>query len=211
MSGLILSFVVLTQDSQAFDELLELYPLVFGLRVVEIVAILGVSMAGILLPRRPDVYYKDELVDCMYSTSAYGRFTFSWSNNLLALSTKKQTLDLVDIPRPDHNTRSEDVARAWKENGYSSRRLWLSVIRAHAFDFAMQWILTIIGAFLNFAPQWVILQLLRILETQGSDEPRGIDVWIWVLWLGMSIIAQSVCSFSTPRPRHPFHPLTVDV
>ncbi|EFW99141.1 ABC bile acid transporter [Grosmannia clavigera kw1407] len=193
-SGLLLSFVVLTQDSQVLDEVLNEYPVLFGLRVAEIVAIVGVCMAGILLPRRPDVYFKDEMVDRMYSTSAYGRFTFSWSNDLLGLSTKKQTLDLDDLPRPDHNTRSEDVARVWKENGYSSERLWLSIVQAHAFDFAMQWVLTIIGAFLNFAPQWVILQLLRILETRSSDEARGIDVWIWlvesyVFWLSWAELA----------------------
>ncbi len=43
----------------------------------------------------------------------------------------------------------------------------------------------------QFRPQWVILQLLRILEARENNGEFGVDVWIWVVWLGVVIIIQS--------------------
>ncbi|CAK7221694.1 hypothetical protein SCUCBS95973_004586 [Sporothrix curviconia] len=190
--GITLSYVIVTLDSKVVADLLAHQPVIFGLRVAEVVAAVVVSFASVLLPRRPEVYYKNELVDRMYTTSALGRFTFSWPSDLMSLSVTKKNLDLVDMPRPDHRTRTVNVSANWKAADYPIRRLWLSIIRAHAGPFALQWILTFGTAILNFAPQWVVLRLLRILEERTIGETFGIDVWIWVLWLGIAIIAQAL-------------------
>ncbi|OAA68195.1 ABC bile acid transporter [Niveomyces insectorum RCEF 264] len=192
VSGAVQMYVVITLDSKVIGNLLRGYPVLFGLRVAELVAVAGLSVASVLLPRRPDVYFENELVDRMYSTSAYGRFTFSWPTSLMNLSMKKKNLDLVDMPRPNGYTRAQNMSADWQANAYPLRRLWLSIARAHAFNFALQWVLTFGTAILNFAPQWVILRLLRILETRVPGEHFGVDVWIWVLWLGIVIIAQSL-------------------
>ncbi|CAK7230583.1 hypothetical protein SBRCBS47491_007634 [Sporothrix bragantina] len=190
--GLTLSYVIVTLDSKVVVDLLNHQPVLFGLRVAEAVGVIAVTLTSVLLPRRPEVYYQDELVDRMYTTSAYGRFTFSWPSDLMSLSVTKKNLDLVDMPRPDHRTRAVNVSANWRAADYPVRRLWLSIMRAHAGPFALQWILTFGTAILNFAPQWVVLRLLRILEERTIGEPFGVDVWIWVLWLGVSIIAQSL-------------------
>lgn len=202
--GVILAYVAVTLDSKVVVDLHRSQPVLFGLRVAELVAIIAVTFSSVLLPRRPEVFYRGELVDRMYTTSAYSRFTFSWPTDLMNLSVTKKNLDLIDMPRPNHKTRAVNVSANWKAANYPVRRLWLSVIRAHAGPFALQWILTFGTAILNFAPQWVVLRLLRILENRTPGEPFGINVWIWVLWLGIAIIAQSVRNHFPKKTRLPF-------
>ncbi|ERS99237.1 hypothetical protein HMPREF1624_04435 [Sporothrix schenckii ATCC 58251] len=191
-SGLTLAYTTITFDTKVVEDLLENNRLVFGLRVTELVGVAAVTAASVLLPRRPEVYYQDELVDRMYTTTAYSRFTFSWPSELMKLSVTKKSLDLIDMPRPNHLTRAVNMSANWRAANYPDRRLWLSIIRAHAGPFALQWLLTFGTAILNFAPQWVVLRLLRILEGRVLGEPLSVDAWIWVLWLGIAIIAQSL-------------------
>lgn len=185
------AYVVLTIDAEVIPELLD-NPVTLALRITEAVAVILLAAFSILLPRRPDVFYNDEPVDQMYSVTAYSRFTFSWPTKLMNLSLKKKTLELSDMPRPNHETRALDVSTDWKVKQYSANNLWISIVRAHALAFALQWVMTFCTAVLGFAPQWVVLHLLRILEARVPGDTLGANVWIWVLWLGIAIIAQSL-------------------
>ncbi|EPE02791.1 abc transporter [Ophiostoma piceae UAMH 11346] len=185
------AYVVLTIDAEVIPELLD-NPVTLSLRIAEAVAVVLLASFSILLPRRPDVFYNGEPVDQIYSVTAYSRFTFSWPTDLMNLSLKKKTLELSDMPRPNHDTRALDVANDWKTKQYSAERLWLSIARAHSVAFALQWVTTFCTAVLGFAPQWVVLHLLRILEARVPGETLGANVWIWVLWLGIAIISQSL-------------------
>ncbi|KAK5657119.1 hypothetical protein OQA88_3647 [Cercophora sp. LCS_1] len=189
-SSLVLGGMILTQITQISEDLLDGDLKVAALWVAELVLSVCQAMAGLTLPRRPDVYQDGELVDRMYTASAFTRFNFAWPSELLDLARKKKNLDVADLHRPDHYTRASEVSADWKRQA-SKHRLWVSVILAHRGAFALQWALTLCTSVLNFAPQWVILQLLRILETRESGSRNGLDVWIWVLWLFVAIIAQS--------------------
>lgn len=163
---------------------------VFALRVSEIVSIVSLGFASLSIPRRPDVYHGGKLVDRAYTESAWSRFNWAWPDNVLRFAAKKRDLDLVDLPRPDHYTRAKETTDAWESKNFKGR-LWVSIVLAHKFNFAMQWLGTFVSAFLNFAPQWCVLQLLRILERRTSREPLGYDAWVWVVWIAIAIIAQS--------------------
>jgi len=165
-------------------------PTLFALRASELADTLFLAVAGLSLPRRPEVYYKGEGVDRMHTVSAFSRFNFNWPHGLLKFAKKKKTLDTADLPRPDQYTRASGVSDAWKRHNFT-RPLWQSLIIAHGPAFALQWFLTVGTSILNFAPQWVILQLLLILEARHGSGSYGADVWIWVVWLGVVIIAQS--------------------
>lgn len=189
-SSIVLGGIVFTQISWIADDLLEGGPFVGALWLIEQLLTVCLAGAGLSLPRRPDVYRNGELIDRMYTVSAFRRFNFSWPSELLSLASKKKDLDMADLHRPDHFTRAAEVSADWKRRNYK-HRLWLSVILAHKWAFALQWTLTLCTAVLNFAPQWVILQLLRILESRRAGTPNGTDVWIWVVWLFVAIIAQA--------------------
>lgn len=188
---MVLAIVRLVQGSAIFEQLLPHYPAHFVLRIIEIVSLVLLGSASIYIPRRPEVFDEDgKPIDAMYTTSAASRFTWGWPLDLLRLAGKRNELDLDDLPRPDHYTRSAELSADWKRRA-SKLPLWLAVISAHKTALARQWGLTLVCSFLNFGPQWVILQLLRILETTNTREGYSLDVWMWVLWLGIIFIAQS--------------------
>ncbi|KAK4183219.1 92fa4e65-f2b9-41ea-8f4e-0e0d5e2b8a44 [Podospora australis] len=185
-----LAGILLVLGTKVGEALLRHNSTVFALRVVELVLSISLAVAGISLPRRPDVYYNGELVDRMNTTSALSRFTFAWPSGLLSLAAKKKDLDLIDLTRPDHLTRSASTSADWKKLDYKYR-LWISLALAHKRALIIQWVLTVLTSFGNFAPQWVILQLLRFLERRQPGSSNGIDAWVWVIWLAVAIITQS--------------------
>lgn len=191
LSCWVLAIVRLVQGTTVFEQLLPHYPVHFALRIVEIVSLVSLSSASISIPRRPEVFDEDgKPIDAMYTASASSRFTWGWPLGLLKLAGKRNELDLDDLPRPDHHTRSAELSADWKRRA-SKLPLWLAVIGAHKRALIRQWGLTLVCSFLNFGPQWVILQLLRILETSNTRESYALDVWMWVLWLGIIFIAQA--------------------
>ncbi|OIW25895.1 P-loop containing nucleoside triphosphate hydrolase protein [Coniochaeta ligniaria NRRL 30616] len=189
-SAIALSCILLAQDIKLAEKLLHDNKLFFSLRAIEFATAILLAISGLAIPRRPDVYFNGELVDRMYTVSAFSRFTWSWPHDILSLAKKKKNLDMVDLTRPDHETRAVAVSEDWKRKNYRYK-LWISLLLAHKKAFAIQWILTLVTSFLNFAPQWVILQLLRILESRHPGDRIGPEVWIWAVWLGVVIIAQS--------------------
>lgn len=191
LSALILAVILLAQGTLVFEHLLANFPAHFALRIVEIAAVVGLAAASLCIPRRPEVYDQDgKPIDASYTVSALSRFTWGWPHPLLQLAGKRNQLDLDDLPRPDHSTRAAELAADWKRRD-SKQPLWLALLSAHKAAMARQWVLTLITSFLNFGPQWVILQLLRILETRTSRENYALNVWMWVIWLGFVVIAQS--------------------
>lgn len=189
-SALLLGGVVFTQASATAERLLENDILSAWLWSAELTLSICLAVAGLSIPRRPDVFKNGEMIDRMYTVSAFSRFNFSWPANVLALASKKKNLDLVDLTRPDHNTRAADASADWKRRS-GQHRLWISLIVVHKWAFVLQWSLSFVSSILNFAPQWVILQLLRSLEARTPGSEHGPDIWIWVIWLLVSVISQS--------------------
>ncbi|KAI1375361.1 P-loop containing nucleoside triphosphate hydrolase protein [Hypoxylon crocopeplum] len=191
LSCIILSAVLAVQDHDVAVLLLKQDAAgVFAIRVVEIVDVVCLAVASLSIPRRPDVFHDGQPVDRKYTVSAWSRFTWSWPSNLLRLAVKKKNLDLTDLPKPDHYTRSKETAADWESRGFTGP-LWISIIAAHKLQFIFQWALTIVAAILSLAPQWVVLQLLRLLEQRRGHERLGYDAWVWVVLIAVVILVQS--------------------
>ncbi|GAB1310178.1 ATP-binding cassette transporter protein [Madurella fahalii] len=189
LSSIVLTGIILAQ-SQIAGSAHHVSQESFALHLAELVPSICLAVASLCIPRRPDVFYRGELVDRMFTASAFSRFTFAWPNDILKLASRKKDLDLADLTRPDHFTRAASMSASWKKRE-NRHRLWLDLVLAHKKAFAVQWFLTLCTSVLNFAPQWVILQLLRLLERRQPDLVHGVEVYIWVVWLAVAIIAQS--------------------
>ncbi|KAI2616070.1 P-loop containing nucleoside triphosphate hydrolase protein [Hypoxylon sp. NC1633] len=163
---------------------------IFVLRVVEIVATACLALASLSIPRRPDVYHDGQQVDRALTGSAFSRFNWGWAEYLLRLAGKKNNLDLADLPRPDHYTRSKEATADWESRGFTGP-LWISIVAAHKWLFALQWSLAVIAAILSLAPQWVVLQLLHLLERRQSHERLGYESWVWVILIAVSVLLNS--------------------
>lgn len=189
LSSGILAGLLFAQATKIADLLYD-HPDWLSFWMAELALALCLAFGSLSIPRRPDVFHDGELVDRMRTVSAFSRFNFSWPSDLLTLASKKKSLDLADLPRPDHHTRSSMVSADWKRHGYS-HRLWVSLLLAHKKAFALQWVLTFCTSILSFTPQWVILKLLTILENHPTGAAFGLNVWIWVVWLTLAITADS--------------------
>lgn len=99
---------------------------------------------------------------------------------------------MSDLPEMDHWTRAAETSADWRRRN-SNRRLWLSLALAHFNSIAIQWMGILLTSLLGFGPQWVMLQLLTNLERKesGEDEGQQINNWIWVICLGVVILANS--------------------
>ena len=190
VSSIVLAGLLVIQGINIAEALLRNTPEIFALHAFELFFSICLAVSGLSIPRRPDVFHDGELVDRMYTASAFSRFTFGWPTNILNLAAKKKDLDLADLTRPNHFTRAASMSDDWKRVN-SQHPLWLSLVLAHKEGLALQWFLTLGISILNFAPQFVILQLLRFLENRQSGSSHGFNAWIWVVLLGVAIIAQS--------------------
>ncbi|TGJ87793.1 hypothetical protein E0Z10_g900 [Xylaria hypoxylon] len=185
-----LTVILAIQDNQIAIRLWKYDGLIFGIRVAEILTVVCLGFASLTIPRRPDVFYEGELVDQLYTVSAWSRYNYSWASRVLRLATKKKNLDLSDLPRPNQYARSKDAVANWESHGFD-HSLWISIILAHKWAFVIQWTLSLAAAVLNFAPQWVVLQLLHLLERRQGNERVGYEGWVWAVLLMVVIIAQS--------------------
>jgi hypothetical protein len=158
-----------------------------GLRISQLVLVALTAFSSLSLPRRPEVYHDGNPVDGMYTVSALGRYTFGWVAPLLTLSRKNNRLELDDLPKMDHHTRSQDLSEEWASKQHP-RKLWVEVFLAHKGPFMMQWFLTLLQAFGNFAPQFVTFHILRLLEQRVAGQPASGEVWIWVVALTFTTI-----------------------
>lgn len=148
------------------------------------------AFASLSLRRRPDIFKDGAPVDKMYTVSALGRYSFSWIADLIKQAQKTGHLDLEDLPKMDHYTRSQDLSDSWAEKE-RPRTLWVEVVFAHKWPFVIQWTLTLIQAFGNFAPQFVNFHLLKILEDRIPGTPIDSQAWIWVFVLTIATIGSS--------------------
>jgi ABC-type multidrug transport system fused ATPase/permease subunit len=160
------------------------------LRIAQLVLVTFAGFSSVSLPRRPEVFYVGKPVDGMYTVSALGRYSFAWVADLLALSRKNNRLNLEDLPKMDHHTRSKDLSQAWGKRKHT-RTLWIEVFLAHKVPFMIQWFLTLLQAFGNFAPQFVTFHILRILENRVPGAPVSTEAWIWVVTLTIATIGAS--------------------
>jgi len=158
----------------------------FVLRVIQLVLTICTSLANTSLPRRPPVFIEGRPVDSGNGVSALYRYSFAWCFPLLALATKKGSLDQDDLPRPDNATRAINLTKSWLEKwpeASNTRKLWVKLAIQHRWALSLQWLLTLVQSFGNIAPQFVLLQLLRLLERRQAGSSVSSEAWIWVLGL----------------------------
>lgn len=155
--------------------------------IIPLVATACLLFACLCLPRRPDVFIKDQVVDRQYTVSALSRFTFAWPGHLVKYIIKNPSIDVHELPRMDHYTRSENLLTKFSERS-PAQALWRQIFGLHYITFAKHWILTATEALLNFVPKVSMYFILHSLERKQEGENIGIDNWIWTLILAVGLI-----------------------
>ncbi|KPM40692.1 ATP-dependent bile acid permease [Neonectria ditissima] len=154
------------------------------LRAINAVAVIALAFSSVLIPRRPDVYFKGLKVDSQWTVSALNRYTWTWVEPLLHYASKKNDLDGDDVPQADLKLRAEDLKKDWDAFKFEGSLL-RSLLWAYKGGVAIQWGLTIIRCFLGILPFWIMLRLIRILEQRGSDTTPTLELWGLVIWMAI--------------------------
>ncbi|QSZ36963.1 hypothetical protein DSL72_009055 [Monilinia vaccinii-corymbosi] len=160
--------------------------------VGDLASLLLAGVCAFSLPRRPGVSYRGRPVDGQYTVSAVERYSFSWIQPLLTRAKVEGRLEYENLPALDRTGRSDELLSQISELTRQRRSLWLTVFRAHRAKFFLQWTLTIASGFALYAPQLCMLRILTLLEPRSSTDFNSLDVWFWVVALGLTKMAQVV-------------------
>lgn len=143
-----------------------------------------------LIPRRPDVYLKGNLVDQQYTVSLLSKVSFSWNSLVFDISKERQ-LQMEDLPQLDYVSRSETLHRVFTSHQFEGR-LWWRLLRFHWVELAQQWCLVFISGALALFPQYTMYNLLQRLEQPKTPESSMSTTLAWALALCLSISLDNV-------------------
>ncbi|KAI1033692.1 hypothetical protein LB505_008194 [Fusarium chuoi] len=182
------------------------------LRAVNVGAVVFLCLFSVLLPRRPDVFFKDQKVDEQWTVSAFSRYTWSWVDPLLSFAVKKNDLDASDVPHVDRTLRAADLKEDWLASKPQGS-LFRSLFWAYKGSFMVQLSLTVFRNFLALLPFWTMLRVINILEQRdvGLSGASNLELWIliftmagfnlldawvegWVFWYSFASIALPIRS-----------------
>lgn len=192
-SALIVTSLSITQLTQLLRQVPDSKDPVIILRAINTAVVFFLSLASILIPRRPDVFFKDSKVDRQWTVSALSRYTWTWVEPLLRHASKKNDLDAADIPQPDLKLRSEDLKKNWDNFNFQGSLL-RSLIWAYKGGVALQWGVTIFRCFLGIVPFWIMLRIIRILEKRETEGTPTLELWSLVIWMAFLNFLDAVSS-----------------
>ncbi|KKY25152.1 putative abc bile acid transporter [Phaeomoniella chlamydospora] len=166
------------------------YNLHITLTAVQLGAAFLFLITTVSIPRRPDVYIDNGLVDRMRTTSILGRFSFAWTNNVLTRAGKAESFEVTDLPKVHHHNRAKTLRERWDKTGLDDP-VWKRVLKAHLGSFTVQLVLSGIVNVTNFGPQLVLFSILKTLEQRDAGLDVTAQLWGLAVALGFAIAATS--------------------
>ena len=160
------------------------------LTAVQLAGALALVLTYSSVPRRPDVYRNEKVVDRQFTTSILGKFGFSWPGPILSFAARNKRLEISDLPEIGYESRSKTLRQSFDQVG-KKNKLWKSLFWAHKWAFISQFILVTITSVTNFLPQIALLFILKALEDRDSGRDSVFRLWMWVFALGLSIMISS--------------------
>ncbi|PYI09219.1 ABC transporter family protein [Aspergillus sclerotiicarbonarius CBS 121057] len=187
--GCLAMMLILAADQYKCYKALEFSFLPWFFLLGQSCAALGACMAGISLPRRPDVFHNGTVVDRKASTSLLNQLFFGWVGELL-FTGQKDELEICHLPELEHSNRSPHLFAAFSQARMTSStsNLWKVLVLSHRKTLLIQLILTILNASMTFAPQLCVLAILQRLENDPSDP----WLWLYVPGLGGSTMVSAL-------------------
>jgi ABC-type multidrug transport system fused ATPase/permease subunit len=164
---------------------------------------LATATLCLLLPRRPNVYHNNIMVDREFSTSILSRITFSWASKVICLSHQEKELEPVQLPGLDYSTRSQSLQESFSEAKAAITKemprgcttpvpMWKILVRSNRAYLTLTAVLCLPLALLSFTPHMVLLHLLQVLESDSPERLSPLQLGVRGLSLGLAIVCSSV-------------------
>ncbi|KIW72199.1 hypothetical protein PV04_00411 [Phialophora macrospora] len=154
--------------------------------VILFVAGISLTLASLCIPRRPDVYWNEKIVDRENTVSLLSKSTFSWAGPILNFAAKNKGLDYDDLHEIDYENRSRELNREFEAVGRKDK-LWKTIFWSRKWTFIQQWILQATCSITDFLPQIVLYFVLKTLEQRDEGKDVAFTSWLLVIGLGLAI------------------------
>ncbi|KIV94453.1 hypothetical protein PV10_02220 [Exophiala mesophila] len=187
LSTLLLALAIATENVSLWRSSINPLPpnLHLTLSLVQFISGIILSFAAFLIPRRPDVYFNDTVVDRQNTTSFLSFITFSWAAPILAYAVKHRGLDYSDLAEVPYEARSRTLRQQF-DAVKKQTSLWKTLFFAHKWTFISQWTLQTITSITQFLPQVALFYILKTLEARDKGQDVGLQAWLLVIALGAS-------------------------
>lgn len=156
------------------------------LSIILFAAGIGLTIISLCIPRRPDVYWNEKLVDRENTVSLLSKLTFSWPGPILTFASKNKGLDYDDLAEIDFESRSQRLRQRF-EAVERKDKLWKTIFWAHKWAFIQQWVLQATCSITDFLPQIALYFVLKTLEARDEGKDVALTSWLLVLGLGLAI------------------------
>ena len=160
------------------------------LSLIQWITAFALTFVGVLIPRRPDVYRNEKIVDRQNTVSAFGKYTFSWPVAILLYAVKNRSLGYDDLHEIHHTIRSRTLREDFETVGKTDK-LWKTLFRAHKNVFIAQWTLQALCSITNFLPQIALYYILKALEERDAGANVNMRAWLLVVGLGAAVLFSS--------------------
>ncbi|KAK3362075.1 hypothetical protein B0T24DRAFT_584775 [Lasiosphaeria ovina] len=160
--------------------------------LAQLVSAVSAACAFASFPRRPDVYYRGQLVDQQHTVSLLAFFLFSWNQAVFGVAKERQ-VEIEDMPGLDFRTRSTNLQSRFLE-GCGDGPLWRKLVRFGTRDLVLQWSLTLLVSLLSMFPQLVLFNFLSTIESIQGRMSSHLVLYLWVSGLLASQFLQAVAT-----------------
>lgn len=147
-------------------------------------------LSSLLIQRRPTVFYDKKVVDDRYTTSLWGRITFSWTYDTLAFAKKNRKMTIDDVPVLSNNLRSRTLLASFHAS-YEFNKLWARMLWHFRGGLLESAGFISLAAILQFTPQLAMYNILKLIEAKAPGTPIATKAYLWVLGLGLSMVVGS--------------------
>ncbi|KAF5008190.1 hypothetical protein FDECE_5523 [Fusarium decemcellulare] len=172
--------------------------------MVSTISAVGLAVASVTLPRRPDVFFDNSKVDSQWTVSALNRYTWTWVQPLFRHALIHNDIDVEDVPQADAKLRSEHLTKDWGKLR-SHQSLFRSILSVHRGKLALLWTVTLVRCVVSILPFWFMFCILNILQDRTAAShsiqllalilcmaiSNLIDSWMegWAYWYSLSDVA----------------------
>ncbi|KAK6538574.1 hypothetical protein TWF694_010153 [Orbilia ellipsospora] len=155
----------------------------------QLVAATVLTCAAACVPRRPSVEKDGRKVDDMSAASVYSRLLFGWMTDIFSKGWRTGHLDESDLKMLPEGHRSKNLYQRFR--ALKPRKLWLQLLVAHKFYFALQYILQTVICATQFLPYYMMMQILKALEKSSKKEDGSHMAWVWVVGMFIAMLINS--------------------
>lgn len=188
LSALLLSLAIFAEDITLWFA--DAYPAPRKFHVVSSIVqfVLGISLVftSLSIPRRPEIFSNEKVVDREHTVSLLSRFTFSWPAPVLDYAKKNRNLTTDKLPVVAAAARARNLQKGF-DAVRGSDKLWKQVFWSHSNAFFVQWTLQVVTAITNFLPQITLYVVLRLLEARDAGQGNQLQLWLVAVGMGLAV------------------------